>query len=735
MYFVIDLNVRVIHHFSNYWKHYFLENEKTIEDFSSMIAQSEKDKWEKFLLSLEKESKETYEGEVKFKFLKGERFKFRSTLVENGIFIVSLNSLEEKNKKKDLNRENIKLNQALDEQCLVTRTNTDGEIIYANSKFLEVTGYPSEELIGKRHNVLNSNFHDRDFFQDLWETIKSGFKWRGELRNKTKSGNHIWVDSHIIPVRGENGDVEEFINISIDITDKKKLEEDLIRENNKNEFILETVKLGSMVWDLNNNKLQIDRIWRDLAGFTVSSIEIEDFERLIHPKDKIKLFTMISDNISGKSPKVDCIFRMKRSISNRDGFSENDEYIFVKMRGEISEYDSSGAPIKFTGACLDYTKQMEKELYIRKSRNQLKNFIEQIPQPIAFINKDFEIISTSDNWPELWKVRDKKDHLNNIMEFFPILPKRVIEGLNMALEGLLSFGEDQIENVYGTKHIIRWISKPWIYRGEVEGIVFLTENISEEINLRNDLENERIKSIHSSKLASLGEISGSIAHEVNNPLTIIHGYLQQMEIFHEDGELTDQKLTELIQKTLKTVMRASKIVSSFKNFARDGDIDDHNLYTVKHLLDTTFTLCSHKLKNAGVEVEVIGEQSYEIVCKEIQLSQVLVNLISNACDEINNHENPWIKLYIENNCEEILFRIVDSGKGIPEDIAEKVFQPYFTSKPKGEGTGLGMSISKNIIEAHKGTITYERYEGNTSFVIRIPRDFTIEEESNIKIAA
>jgi len=142
---------------------------------------------------------------------------------------------------------------ALDNSTIVGITDKEGTIIYANKKFSDISGYSIEELIGQNHRILNSGYHSKEFFKNLWDTIKSGNIWNGEIRNKTKSGQYYWVDATIIPQLDENNKPYQYIAIRHDITKRKDNEQKALEYSknleikNKELMIAKDISLNSFV--------------------------------------------------------------------------------------------------------------------------------------------------------------------------------------------------------------------------------------------------------------------------------------------------------------------------------------------------------------------------------------------------------------------------------------------------------------------------------------------------------
>lgn len=243
-----------------------------------------------------------------------------------------------------------------------------------------------------------------------------------------------------------------------------------------------------------------------------------------------------------------------------------------------------------------------------------------------------------------------------------------------------------------------------------------------------------LKVLASAKMASLGEMASGVAHEINNPLTIIRSKVQkvirQMEtetqIFDENS-MTD--LQKLVQRDLRIILettdRIAKIVKGLQTFSRDSSNDPMEVADLEVILNDALSICQQKLKQNDITLTCETSDSIQVECRGYQLSQVLLNLINNSFDAVVNLAEKWIHIEIKKMKRGVQVIVTDSGRGIPQAVVSKMMQPFFTTKEVGKGTGLGLSISTGIVADHGGRLFYDPNGPHTRFVIELPLNDTI----------
>jgi len=243
----------------------------------------------------------------------------------------------------------------------------------------------------------------------------------------------------------------------------------------------------------------------------------------------------------------------------------------------------------------------------------------------------------------------------------------------------------------------------------------LNENLQDEVQkeIQKNLQKDKILQ-EQVKLVAMGEMVGAIAHQWRQPLNSLNINIQNLDDDYEDGLIDSEFIDNFIAKQTKTIQFMSNTIDDFRNFFRVDKIK--KVFSVKEAIETTVSIQLAQLKNSNISLEIIGED-FEIDAIESEFKQVILNLITNAKDALEDKKISNGKILISLEKEKIV--ISDNGEGIPEDIIDRIFEPYFTTKEQGKGTGIGLYMSKMIIEQNIGGSLSVKNNGGAEFTIRL----------------
>ncbi len=249
-------------------------------------------------------------------------------------------------------------------------------------------------------------------------------------------------------------------------------------------------------------------------------------------------------------------------------------------------------------------------------------------------------------------------------------------------------------------------------------------NVRDRNRALDELELERVKSSHNAKMASLGEMAAGLAHEINNPLTIIQGFSERLLSLVERREFSEEKVERYAEKIYSTTKRINQMIQGLKVFSKNSGDNSFVLSPVEGVIEDTLSFCRERFKSSGIDLHQICDEEEEvyIMARPVEISQVLLNLLNNAFDELQDSEliHSWIKIEAKQDDDFVYICVADSGLGITDEVKEKIFDPFFTTKEGSHGTGLGLSISSSIVKKHGGEF-YLDNSVTTEFIIKLPR--------------
>lgn len=634
---------------------------------------------------------------------------------------------------------------------------------YVNDQAEKMFRKTREQMIGRKLQELFPETVDGEFYRQFRRSVTEKrvvrFEvWYGPLE--------MWFSCSCYP--SAHGLSVYFL----DVTDRKKAEEELKDKRKLIEDISNTVPEIIYIFDLEDHRLDYANpsLKREL-GYEVDEISLlgeNVLGDLVHPDDVPVLQKTMKELFKAAGGKI---VKSEFRVRNAD-----QRWLWIESRMIVFSRTGGGRAKKVLGAAHDISERKDIEETLREYRHNLEEMVNERTSELRDVNAELETeISNRRLAEEEIKFNYEALRLSNQLleqvfsnvhlciayldndfnfirvnrayaqsngnepvffvgkNHFDLYPNEENERI---FRTVVDTGEPYsvIEKAFGFPGHPEFGTSYWDWslnpikgrRGRVEGLVLSLLDVTEK-------KRAEIDAMRAAHLASLGELAAGVAHEINNP---INGIINYAQILLDDPG--DNKLVvDLSGKLIKEGTRIEQIVRSLLSFARQEE-REHEPADVSSILDEGMVLTDVQLRKRNIRVERrFPSDLPNVVVNRQQIQQVFLNLISNAWHALDqkypdSHPDKIIeitgsqKLYGGRQVVEVIF--YDRGSGIPASRLNSVMNPFFTTKPTGEGTGLGLSISHNIVKDHGGAISIESVEGEFT---RVTVTLLAEEKAEI----
>lgn len=359
-----------------------------------------------------------------------------------------------------------------------------------------------------------------------------------------------------------------------------------------------------------------------------------------------------------------------------------------------------------------------------KARDMLLDAFQTLDEGLILCDEDMNYVFSNDAW--------KKMMFEGFEGNTPLPGESVLENLSKHIHsGFYAIPDGMTPDDYfawmmgelsGHQNQVRYSSTDGrhfegsSHQTALGGALIFVRDVTRQEKAEEELRQQRETAHQNEKLSALGELLAGVAHELNNPLSVVFGYSQMLQ-----GKIADPVLSERVDLICQSSERAAKIVRTFLAMARQRPTKMEPC-SVNDIVETALEVSSYSLKSNGTEVAVELDKSNPFVLGDFdQLAQVFSNLIVNAGHAVGE-KGAGGKIAIRGriSADQIEIEVADNGKGIPEDIHSRIFEPFFTTKDVGDGTGIGLAFSHRIVQGHAGTLTVKSKVGKgTQFYVRL----------------
>ncbi|MBL1376597.1 PAS domain-containing protein [Zobellella iuensis] len=446
-----------------------------------------------------------------------------------------------------------------------------------------------------------------------------------------------------------------------------------------------------------------------LLGWDPEQFNGELLLKCIHPDDKDIFYK--KNKVLLKNGVVSCNYRLIDAEGSYHWFMDEAKLL----------YDQLGKPQEVVGLYIDVTDATVTGEKLYQSEERYRILVEDSPAIICRYNTELELTFANNLFLSYLSIDSLNEATVNLKQF---LSEEQLSAFRQRIASLSS--ETPIINTEICLHLPNrepiWVV--WAERGVFDEHGKLSE-VQAVGRDNTEVYNARLEMYQSAKMAIIGEMATTLAHEMNQPLNVMRISLTNLlRKINNDGCNKDYIKSKL-NRIEDQIIRSAKIIEHLRFFGRRSALE-MTLFDPQHAIDGALSLTRDTLIKNNIEIHVSSQPSPMILGHQDQLEQVLINLLVNARDaiaqrqELDDNLSGLINIVVHTAENQLLIQVEDNGGGIPEHHLKHIFESFFTTKPAGQGTGLGLPVSFGIIEQMKGSLTAENADNGALFTIRIP---------------
>jgi PAS domain S-box-containing protein len=571
---------------------------------------------------------------------------------------------------------------------------------YVGPQAEKLLGYPLEQWYQKDFWVSHLHPDDRETAVNTCLTNShSADDFEFEYRMISASGQNVWVHD-IVRCEHQNGSPAQLRGLMLDITERKQADESLRESEQRMRLAASAANLGLWTWDVARDEVWLTPEGLKFFGWNESDkINLEQFIEALHPDDRERTRQKIN-----------------RSLERGDEYSAEYRVQFrdrvmrwIAARGEI-EFGANRKPRRMLGVAIDITQRKRAEEALRESEQHFRTMAETAADVIITMDQNSTIL-----------------FVNAAVErVFGYVPTELIGQKITALmpEGLRQYHLEGMRHYLETgERRVSWsaVSFPGLHKSGREislEIAFAESRISDrrvftgimrDITERKRTELEaaqlRAELAHISRVSTMGELAASLAHELNQPLTAILSNAQAAQRFMAANPDDLEDVREILKDIVQDNNRAGEVIRRMRALVRKEELAFVSLDLASVIGDVAALIHSDAILHSVQILVELNPGLPQVRGDRVQLQQVVLNLLLNAFDAMKDCPTNHRQVMLRGNLDDarmVRVAVQDCGVGLSRDKLEKIFEPFYSTKR--DGMGMGLSISRSIIEAHGGRL-------------------------------
>jgi PAS domain S-box-containing protein len=571
-------------------------------------------------------------------------------------------------------------------RALVWNAAADGAIEFSNQRFREYTGLSAEQLRG--WGWMDA-LHPEDRRPEEWRAaLAAGEAFEKEARLRGAGAEYRWFVLRLMPIRNERGAISKWYGIASDIENRRRTLEALRDSEERWRAVFEHNPTMYFMVDAGGTVLSVNPFGAEQLGYSVDELIGRSVLDVFYPADR----SIIEQNAAH-------CFEAPGRPRNWEARKLRKDGTMLWVRETARAMSMKGRPVLLV-VCEDITGR-------KRTENLNRRIFECLPDLVSVIDSDYRYSQVNPTYEHVWglpvdkfigmQARDLVGH-----ELFDRWAK---PNLDRCFSGEAASFAEWIDSPGGRRYWVVTYSPVRLESGQVEAALMVARDLTDLVLAADKIRDAENQLAHANRVATMGQLTASIAHEVNQPITGVITNAQAALRFLDAPTVDIGEIRQILEDIVGGANRAGEIIARIGGFVKKTQ-PRRGRFDIGEAIREVLSLTRSEVVAKDVSLQTkLADDVPRVHGDRIQLQQVLLNLIVNAIEAMSPEDNGPRNLLITADADrtDVHVAVADSGPGIDPQAIERLFDAFYTTKPSG--MGMGLAICRSIIEAHGGRLS------------------------------